>query len=160
MADPGDKRICLIQAPLPVGISQQGVHVGVGKRLADDHQVDVAFAGVGASGDRSENERALDAVRQRRQGLPEDIGEPEGFPGQAAQLFENRRPAIGFEPDLPTEEAAMDQLRRDQPGQLPLDRSRSNTRQPHELVEVEAAWRLTKQQRQHPLLGAAEEGVG
>jgi hypothetical protein len=127
------------------------------RRVTDHEKVDVAGRAKFVSRRRSEHERDLNRVAERRKRVAQDVDESRSLRKQPAQLGEYWRTAVGLEVDLTSLHGSMHQPCTRQQLQFPLhgaDRSAGLTCNLPKVVRLVS---VTEQPSENPTAGAAEE---
>jgi hypothetical protein len=152
-ANPAEKKQRIQLSPKRrLGILSRRVEVGVVQVVSDDDEVDIAASGVGPPCYRAEHEGALDPVRIGLERFLDRLRQADGLFDQPSQLFKNRgsmvRSVVLLVADaFDRHEAALLQLR-----QFACDSTDSGTNVSHDLQSVEAALRMTENEREDALL--------
>lgn len=141
-----------------MGTRQCGDHFTKRDAVPDYHDVHVADWGFLARRVRAVDEREADTGGEGRERGANDLSHTEGLADEAAQLLENRRPAVGLKVGLAAFGGAREESGRAETGEFPLDGTGSESQPLDDLALVEAAVRVAEQQPEDGLAGCPEEG--
>jgi len=147
-------------SPQPLLCVRQRSDDGGELDLADDDQVDVARGPQLAARGRTKDEGDQPPVRERRKGLAEDVGQPDGLGEDAPKLGEHRSVAIRLEIHLPALRRSLQESRGGQLPEFPLHRPEPRAGQPCDLAEVIGLVRVPEQPAEHSAAGSPEQHRG
>ena len=145
---------------LPFDILSRRIEIGVIQVVSDHDEVDVALRRIGSLRDGAVHEGTLDRVGVWRERFLDRFGQADGFLDESPQLFENWRRLVRSVVLLVADafdryEAASLQLR-----QFALNGTHSRVDFSHDLRNIEAALRVTENEREDALLHLREQRVG
>lgn len=116
---------------------QRGNH-RPGDRVADDHDINIAFAAFPATGHGPENERQPDGIPGRRQCRAKDTRGAQRLADQAVQFFEDRTLVVDLVIRLPPFVGPDQNSSSHKSGKFPLDGARAHPKPVHDLTLIES----------------------